>query len=122
MQWGMGKDLWPKYFPSCPVARHFVCFKEVHLVGHSQNLASMHLENTRAGSFCAWRETFTLLYSSFSFPDIPISTPGVRLALPFQPLTAVPRFKSLYKRPARVLIAGQYQNPVHWPKRIFFPI
>ena len=35
MQWGMGKDLWPKYFPSCPVARHFVCLKEKHLVGHS---------------------------------------------------------------------------------------
>jgi hypothetical protein len=24
MQWGIQKDLWPKYFPECPVARHFV--------------------------------------------------------------------------------------------------
>jgi hypothetical protein len=25
MQRGIRKDLWPKYFPKCPVARHFVC-------------------------------------------------------------------------------------------------
>ena len=27
LQWGIRKDLWPKYFPGCPVARHFVCSK-----------------------------------------------------------------------------------------------
>jgi len=27
MQWGIRKDLWPKYFPKCPVARHFVCLR-----------------------------------------------------------------------------------------------
>ena len=24
---GIRKDLWPKYFPKCPVARHFVCVR-----------------------------------------------------------------------------------------------
>jgi hypothetical protein len=28
LQRGTRKDLWPKYFPECPVARHFVCPKE----------------------------------------------------------------------------------------------
>src|ERR1019366_2318436 len=27
-QRGTRKDLWPKYFPRCPVARHFVCPKK----------------------------------------------------------------------------------------------
>jgi len=27
LQWGIRKDLWPKYFPKCPVARHFVCHR-----------------------------------------------------------------------------------------------
>ena len=27
LQRGIRKDLWPKYFPKCPVARHFVCYR-----------------------------------------------------------------------------------------------
>jgi hypothetical protein len=34
MQWGIRKDLWPKYFPKCPVARHFVCLQEKHVGCH----------------------------------------------------------------------------------------
>jgi hypothetical protein len=34
LQRGIRKDLWPKYFPKCPVARHFVCPKEKHVGYH----------------------------------------------------------------------------------------
>ena len=34
LQRGIRKDLWPKYFPKCPVARHFVCPKEEHVGCH----------------------------------------------------------------------------------------
>src|ERR1700730_17546682 len=34
LQRGIRKDLWPKYFPKCPVARHFVCPREKHVGCH----------------------------------------------------------------------------------------
>lgn len=34
LQRGIRKDLWPKYSPECPVARHFVCTKEMHVGCH----------------------------------------------------------------------------------------
>ena len=34
MQRGTWKDLWPKYFPKCPVARHFVYHQEKHVACH----------------------------------------------------------------------------------------
>ena len=34
LQRGIRKDLWPKYFPKCPVARHFVCPQEKHVGYH----------------------------------------------------------------------------------------
>jgi hypothetical protein len=34
LQRGIRKDLWPKYFPKCPVARHFVYHHEEHVGGH----------------------------------------------------------------------------------------
>src|ERR1700690_1530610 len=35
LQRGTRKDLWPKYFPECPVARHFVCPEEKQFGCHS---------------------------------------------------------------------------------------
>ena len=34
LQRGIREDLWPKYFPKCPVARHFVCPQEKHVACH----------------------------------------------------------------------------------------
>jgi hypothetical protein len=101
MQWGMGKDLWPKYFPSCPVARHFVCLKEKHLVGHSQDLASRHSQNSKAGSFCAWQETFTLL-QSFALRGPHFHSHGADFALPFQSLAARSSVQEFVQAPGKL--------------------
>jgi hypothetical protein len=41
-----------------------------------QTLGSMHLENVKAGSFCAWQETFTSSLQNFSPSTRPIPTPA----------------------------------------------
>jgi hypothetical protein len=35
LQRGTRKDLWPKYSPKCPVARHFVCSNRKQVACHS---------------------------------------------------------------------------------------
>jgi len=60
-----------------------------------QTLGSMHLENVKAGSFCAWQETFTLSLQNSRF-DAPDSYTRHR----FCPLQkSVAGFKNSYKRP-----------------------
>ena len=59
MQWGIRKNLWPKQFPECPVARHFVCKGTCSWAAIAKPFVYSYVPSSPAGRFFAGREKFT---------------------------------------------------------------